>query len=203
MNKLAESLSGHRLNRMQYSADYLRSYEKIRNTTSWKFERQQTFIEPRDDSWQEFERGNWERSLARFNDRRPRLLAQAREDAARGIELYRVRVVAEPLSSYLIWELNVLKVRAEYGERIRVVDAELIADFERDGALPEILTLGDEIVYQIIYDDSGALEGAIRCTDRADVERWVSFMAEMYGKGEEIDSYFARRVVGRRPSNAA
>lgn len=203
MSDITKNLSGSRLASAQYSADYRRRYEKISDTTSWKFERQQTFIEPADESWQEFERGNWEASLARFNDRRPALLAEAREDAARGIELYRVRIVAEPISRYLLWELNVLKVRAECGEKIRVVDAELIADVERNGVLPEILTLGDDTVYQILYDDSGALDGAIRSTDQADVERWVSFMEKLYENGEELDSFFARRIAGRRPSNAA
>lgn len=203
MSDFTENLSGHRLAAKQYSADYLARYAKIRNTTSWKFERQQSFVEPGNDSWREFERGNWEKSLARSNERRGQLLAAAREDAARGIDLYRVRVVAEPISSYLLWELNVLKVRAECGERIRVVDAELITEFEHEGKLPEILTLGDETVYQVIYDDSGALNGAIRSTDRADVERWTLFIEELYRKGEEIDRFFARRVAGRRPSSAA
>jgi len=203
MSEYLSGLSGLRLTRAQYSADYRQRYGKISNTTSWKFERQQTFVEPGDDSWQEFDRGNWERSLARFNDRRPKLLAGAREDAARGIGLYRVRVVAEPISPYLLWELNVLKVRAECGEMIRVVDAGLIAEFERDRELPEILTLGDDAVYQVIYDDSGAADGAVLSTERADVERWVSFMEKLYENGEEIDSFFARKVAGRRPSKAA
>jgi hypothetical protein len=203
MSEYLGDLSGARLAQAQYSADYRRSYEKLSDTTSWKFERRQTFVEPHDESWQEFDRGNWERSLARFNDRRPKLLAQAREDAARGIELYRVRIVAEPISPYLLWELHVLKVRAECGEMIRIVDAETIAEFERDGDLPEILTLGDDIVYQIVYDDSGAPDGAIRSADRADVDRWVSFMRKLYDQGQKIDSFFARKVAGRRPSNAA
>lgn len=201
MNEKVGHLSGRRLTLKQYLADYRQCYEKIGNTTSWKFERQQTFVEPDDDSWQEFERGNWETSLARFNERRPALLAQAKEDAARGIELYRIRVVAKPISAYLLWELNVLKIRGECGEKIRVVDAESIAELEMDRELPEILTLGNEVVYQIIYDSSGALDGAIRSVDRADVEGWVSFMAELYKKGEGIDSFFARSVAGRRPSN--
>jgi hypothetical protein len=201
MSEKIGHLSGAGLTLDQYLADYRKRYEKLRNASSWKFERQQSFAEPDDDSWQEFERGNWETSLERFNSRRPALLAQAREDAARGIGLYRVRIVAEPISPYLLWELNVLKVRGECGEKIRVVDAESIAEFERDGELPEILTLGGEVVYQILYDDSGALDGAIRSVDRTDVERWISFMKEQYGKGEEIGSFVARRVAGRRPSN--
>ena len=203
MSEFTEGLTGRRLAAKQYLADYRVRYENIRNTTSWKFERRQSFVEPGNDSWREFERGNWDESLARSKERRGQLLAYAREDAARAIGMYRVRVVAEPMSSYLLWELNVLKVRAECGERIRVVNAELIADLERDGRLPEILTLGEETVYQVLYDDFGALEGAIRSTDRADVERWTAFIEDIYRKGEEIDSFFVRRVAGRRPSNAA
>jgi hypothetical protein len=54
--------------------------------------------------------------------------------------------VAKPISAYLLWELNVLKVRGERGEKIRVVDAESIAGFEMDRKLPEIITLGNEVV---------------------------------------------------------
>lgn len=203
MPKSPDGLSGHRLTSEQYLEDYFRVYGNTRNTTSWKFERQQTFIEPDDDSWREFDRGNWEDSLARFKDRVPQLLAEAREDAEHGIEMYRVRIVAEPISPYLLWELNALKVRGECGEKIRVVDIGQVAEFEEDGELPEILTLGEKTVYQVIYNADGALDGAIRSTDRSDVERWVSFISELYEKGEGIDSYFAKKVAGRKPTNAA
>lgn len=138
-----------------------------------------------------------------FEQRRPQLLAEAREDSERGIQLYRVRVVAEPISPYLLWELNALNVRAECGEKIRVVDAGLVEEFESAGALPEILTLGPNTVYQVLYNEAGELDGAICSTDRADVERWVSFIAELYEKGEDIQGYFARRVAGRMPSDPA
>lgn len=203
MNKSPGSLSGRRLASAQYLEDYSRRYEDTRDTTSWKFERLQNFIESDDDSWQEFDRGNWERSLERFKARGPKLQAEATEDAERGIELYRVRVVAEPISPYLLWELNALKVRSEYGEKIRVVDAELVQEFEQDGELPEILTLGEETVYQVLYNEDGVLEGAICSTERSDVKQWVKFIKKLYKKGEEIESFFARRVAGRKPSNAA
>jgi hypothetical protein len=203
MRKYTGDLAGRRLTVTQYREDYRRRYADTRNTTSWKLERQQTFIEPNNDSWQEFDRGNWEGSLARFRDRMPRLLVQAREDAERGMELYRVRVVAEPLSPYLLWELNALKIRGECGEKIRVVDVGLVEEFERDGEIPEILTLGGETVYQILYNADGALEGAVCSTERSEVKSWVSFIERLYVKGEEIESFFARRVAGRKPSNAA
>ncbi|HEX4224350.1 MAG TPA: hypothetical protein VHZ97_18420 [Pseudonocardiaceae bacterium] len=188
----------------QYLEDYFQRYEKAGdNSSSWKFERQQTFREPDDDSWREFDQGNWARSLEVFEQRRPQLLTEAREDSDRGIQLYRVRIVAEPISPYLLWELNALKVRAECGEKIRVVDAGLIEEFESAGDLPEILTLGPDTVYQVLYNEAGELDGAICSTDRADVERWVSFIAELYEKGEDIQAYFGRRVAGRTPADLA
>lgn len=203
MIKSPGSLSGRRLTSLEYLDDYVQRYENTRNAQSWKLERRQTFIEPDDESWQEFDRGNWERSVARFKDRLPQLLAEAREDAERGIEMYRVRIVAEPISPYLLWELNALKDRAECGEKIRVVSVDLVGEFERDHQLPEILTLGDDTVYQVLYNEDGALEGAVLSTDQADVQSWASFVKDLYAKGEEIASFFTRRVAGRKPSNAA
>ena len=50
-----------------------------------------------------------------------------------------MRVVEEPFTTYLRWQLHSLRVQAECGERIRVVPADAVALFERRERLPEVV----------------------------------------------------------------
>ncbi|WP_217170545.1 hypothetical protein [Streptomyces sp. AC512_CC834] len=38
---------------------------------------------------------------------------------------------------------------------VRVTDAGRVAQYEEDGPLPEICTLGSQMTYQALYDDQG------------------------------------------------
>lgn len=203
MTDSSGDLPGDHLTLDEYIDDYSRRYEETHHSKSWKFERRQTFREPDDDSWIVFDQGDWERALEIFEERRAKLLEDAKEDQERGIELYRVRVVTEPISPYLLWELNALQVRSECGENIRIIDPRLIDKWEHDGELPEILTLGANTVYQVLYNEEGEVRGAIRSIDRSAVTWWTTFIEKLYEKGEEISSFFTRKVAGRKPLSRA
>ncbi|GAA4241062.1 hypothetical protein GCM10022254_68420 [Actinomadura meridiana] len=86
----------------------------------WKLERRQTFQEPDDASYQAFVRGDWEEAQRIENDGRDAL---RRRFVEQGFVLRRVRVVESPITPYLQWEMRALRVRAEAGEEIRVLDA--------------------------------------------------------------------------------
>jgi hypothetical protein len=199
MPKSIVQLPGQRLTLEAYLAD---AQERIWNADEsgcWKLERQQHFIEPGDASWEAFAAGDWDGALRLLNARRRELKQYHKRVQRSGFEMCRVRVVQEPIGPYLIWELNALQVRYESGGKIRVVDVEQVEPLESAGALPEILTVGRSTAYQVLYGEDGGAEGAIRTTDRDIIEHWTTLTKELYAKGEELDSYFARKVAGLKP----
>jgi hypothetical protein len=199
MPKSLVQLPGQQLTLEAYLAD---AQEQLWNTDEsgcWKLERQQHFIEPGEDSWEAFAAGDWDGALRLFNERRRELKQYHKRVQRSGFEIRRVRVVQEPISPYLIWELNVLQVRYECGAKIRVVDVEQVEPLEGNGVLPEIFIVGSSTAYQVLYGEDGAAEGAIRTTDREVIQHWITLTKELYAKGEEMDSYFARKVAGLKP----
>jgi hypothetical protein len=199
MSEALVEMRGRKLALDEYFEDYDRRFRGIGGSGSWKIERQQEFAEPGLGSWEAFKRGDWTRALKLLEEMRPALAEYFSSIASQGIPIRRVRVVEEPISPYLIWELNGLRIRMEYGEQVRVVSREQVEGLEHNGRLPEILVLGKETVYQVLYDKDGAAEGAIRSEDGREVERWVGLAKQLYEVGEDLGSYFARKVSGLRP----
>ena len=176
-------------------ADYERRFAAADGLDSWKLERRQHFRDPQFASWVAFDRGEWAQALRLLERERPSLAELQQETAARGIDLYRVRVVQEPIVPYLQWELHLLALRAEYGEKIRVIGPEVVERYESDGKLPELLTVGSHTVYEFAYDETGTLSGAHRYEDSEICTRCTDFMTELYAVGEDVASFFARRVA--------
>jgi hypothetical protein len=177
-----------------YKRDFRRRQWEIGGRDSWKLERQQHFMEPGFPSWDAFAEGDWERSLRLIEEERDFLVDFMRKAAEHRIGLYRLRVVEEPITPYLQWELHLLRLRADCGERIRVVGADTVRELEEDGPLPELLTLGDGVLYTILYTDSGVLDGAQRCMDPQTVSQARELTMRLYESGEELPSYFDRAV---------
>jgi hypothetical protein len=191
--------SGERLALRSYRDDYNKRISAAAGSESWKFERQQHFREPGFASWEAFARGDWDRSLELIENERKGLEELARQAADEGLRLLRVRVVEEPIDPYLQWELHLLRIRAEYGEEIRVIGPERISQFEADGPLPELLTIGSDTLYRILYDGDGILDGGVRFTDRVTVTRATAFIESLYEAGEDMGSYFQRKIAWLEP----
>lgn len=160
----------------------------------WKLERQQTFKEPSDAGWQAFAAGRWADSLRILDERRGEFADHYRRMAERGFQTRRVRVVEKPITPYLQWELHVLRLRHEYGGLTRVVGADHIQRYEASVPLPEIYTLGTDVMYEAVYDESGVL-AARRWLDRDLVCRCQRFIAGLYRDGEPLDEFFVREVA--------
>ncbi|MFE4911875.1 DUF6879 family protein [Streptomyces sp. NPDC056652] len=187
---------GERLLRDAYKRDFWERYDAIRDRGSWKLERRQHFEEQGSASRDALTRGDWSEALRLIEERRADLLADAREDARRGSVFHRLRVVEEPLTPYVQWQLHSLRQRADVGgEKIRTIRAEAVAASETDGPLPEVVVLGGQTLYQVLYSESGVSEGAVRYTDAEIVGRWEGYLKELYGAGEDVRSYFAREVA--------
>ncbi|MDT3395827.1 hypothetical protein RKE29_04070 [Streptomyces sp. B1866] len=182
-----------------YQRDFEERQWAIDGQDSWKLERQQTFKEPGFDSWEAFARGDWDKALSLIEDERDYLREFSREVERHRVTLYRVRVVEEPVTPYLQWELWLLRLREQCGELIRVVGPEHVRDLERGEPLPELLTLGDRTLYKILYTDQGILDGAVRFTDARTVARCAELTRELYEAGEDLSSYFDRKVAHLPP----
>jgi hypothetical protein len=185
---------GERLPLDAYRSEFRRRRAELRDRHSWKFERQQEF-EELDDSWEAFCRGHWGESLRLRGDEREALLKTAQRDRERGTAFHRVRVVEEPLTPYMQWELHALRVQSEAGKKIRVVTPAALGSLETTGPLPEVVVVGGQVLYQVVYTEAGVLDGAIRFTDAELTKRWESFIKELYESGEDLLSYFERHVA--------
>ncbi|MFI0821709.1 DUF6879 family protein [Streptomyces sp. NPDC021098] len=195
------SARGEVLSLDAYRRDFRERQWTIDGQDSWKLERQQRFREPGFASWDAFARGDWDESLRLIEEERDYLREFSQEVEDHRITLYRVRVAEQPIAPYLQWELHLLRLRAECGEKIRVVGPEHLAELERSEPLPELLTLGDRTTYQIRYSDHGILDGAVRYLDEATTARCRALTRDLYDVGEDMASFFAREVAHLPPPN--
>lgn len=195
MRDLLEGASGERMELDVYYADFEKNFWSITELGFWKLERQQVFKEPDYNSWEAFARGNWDEALQILESGRADMERYHRKIDKNGFIAARVRVVEEPISAYLQWELNALRVRDECGGGVRIVGPEKVARFEASGPLPEIYTLGLNVMYQAIYDDEGVLDSVLRYVDRGLIMRCQRFIQDLYEVGEPLKNYFARCVA--------
>lgn len=194
-------MTGDRLSLDDYIADFTERFEGPA-ADCWKLERRQTFVEQGSASYDAFARGDWAEALRLIDERKPALREYHEQLAERGLDVRRVRVVEQPVSPYLIWELNSLRQRRELGELIRVAGHDLVAPHEAGGALPEVVGIDEAVVYQVLYDDDGVATGAIRSTEREQVARWRGVFVALFDRSEDIADFFDREIVGLRPPGA-
>lgn len=194
---------GEYLDQAVYKRDYRERNAAVRNFDAWKLERQQHFREPYDAGWQAFARGDWAESLRLHDEYHDQFSEWVRKDAAKGITFRRVRVVEKPIVPYLHWELCAFRVQVEVGLDIRVVDPELIRPFEGEEPLPELVNVGSDTLYRIIYDETGTPDGGVRYTGEEIVSRYVAFVESLWDQGEEFTSFFEREVAHLPPPRGA
>jgi hypothetical protein len=188
--------AGQVLDADAYLADFWPYFRQISDVL-WKLERIQDFREPDEPSWVAMSEGDWDRSL--------RLVEEMRASAARefrdgpGFEMRRLRVAEHPVTAYLQWEMQVLRVRAEAGEQIRVIPAGAVSHLEVSGPLPELVVLGTQVLYEVLYDTTGTLSGARRITAPEVIGACRDELGELYAKGEDVLAYFEREIAPLPP----
>lgn len=188
--------AAERLERPDYRADFRQRGVEADGFGSWKLERQQHFQEPAGEvSWEAFVRGDWDEAMRLLEAER----ANTVSEFAGKPPFHRIRVVEWPLVPYLHWELCLLRIRAECGELIRIVGPEQVKPFEDDGPLPELVNVGSETLYRVIYNDSAAPDGALRIIDAGTVARYIAFMKRLWAQGEDLLSFFDREVAPLEP----
>lgn len=195
MRELLADATSERLELAAYQAEFEERFWRTDQIGFWKLERQQFFREPGFDSWEAFARGDWVESLRLLAAGRAEIETEHRRMAEHGFTVRRVRVVEEPIIPYLQWELHVLRERELCGTGVRIIGPEAVRPHETRAALPELCTLGTAVMYEIIYNEHGVLDGARRYSDPELVERCQRFIAELYAAGEPLADYFPRRVA--------
>jgi hypothetical protein len=193
---------GERLDRAAYRGDFRARRKAIRNGESWKLERRQHFEED-SPSRDALRRGDWSEVLRLFEARRGEVREVADSDRQRNSPFRRLRVVDEPLTPYMQWELHWLHLRAEVGLATRVLLAKEVADAETAGPLPEIVVLDDRVLYEVLYTETGASQGSRRFTDPEIIGPWVAYIKQAYAAAEDIRTYFERVVAPLPPPPAA
>lgn len=194
---------GERLARPDYKKDFWTRHDAIRDGESWKLERLQHFEEANDPSRDALRRGDWQEVLRLFEADRDALRESALDEERRNAPFHRLRVVEEPLTPYVHWELTWLRLCAECGDRIRVLPAPAVAAAETNGILPELTILDNRTLYRVMYTDAGQPDGAIRYTDPDVVLPWADYLRDAYAVAEDVQSYYEREVAHLPPPPAA
>ncbi|MFM9706474.1 DUF6879 family protein [Streptomyces galilaeus] len=194
---------GERLTREDYKRDFRERRAAIRDGESWKLERLQHFEETNDDSREALRQGDWPAVLRLFEADRDALVRKARDEVSRGAVFHRIRVVEEPLTPYVQWELHWLRLSAECGHSVRVLPASAVAAAESDALLPELNLLDSRVLYRVLYTADGQPDGAIRFTDPNTVRKWAEHLRELYAAAEDVQAYFGRAVADLPPPPAA
>ncbi|MET8251418.1 DUF6879 family protein [Micromonospora sp. NPDC005197] len=199
MRDLLDAVVRQRLSLPEYDADF---YATVESTDGpiLKTERIQTFREPGNPSWEAYADGRWEDALRIAAEPNPELVAFFKHLDQLGSGLRRLRIVELPLTPYLTWELHFLRYRAEAGEQIRVLDARSVSAWEAAaGTVPELMVVGRQAVYEVLYDPSGMPIGAEKTVEPAVVEGCRSRILSLLEQAEPFESFFRREVDATRP----
>ncbi|WP_037912624.1 DUF6879 family protein [Actinacidiphila yeochonensis] len=187
-----------RLKRPAYHEEFNRILKSGIETQD-KLERGQHFQERGFASWEAFAAGRWEEALELVEEKRPIYTAQLAEAEGLGVVQRRLRVVEFPVTPYVQWEMHVLRLRVEVGDRMRVLDARTIADIERERSVPEIVVLGDVAIYEVQYDPEGNADGARRYSDPALIAETLADFETLYGRSEPFVDFFEREILPLGP----
>jgi len=117
-----------------------------------------------------------------------------RDTKSKPYETKRIRIVEEPLTPYLWWEMHILKMRSEAGDQAVVLRKNDVAQWEVSTPLPEIVGLGDSILWVVHYDDEGVYESATRVNDPTIVQSSREQFLGLFAGGEELQHFCASKV---------
>jgi hypothetical protein len=181
------------LERAAYHEEFYEHFSRVRSMD--KLERGQHFRERGFASWEAFAAGDWEGALELAGERREQYAAQMQDAQHRNLVQRRLRVVEFPVTPYVQWEMHVLRVRVEVGDVIRVLDARTISDIEKHHPVPEVVILGDTVMYGVRYDDDGNAAGANRYLDPTLIRETQDGFNALYERSEDFAAFFDREIA--------
>ncbi|WP_042396853.1 DUF6879 family protein [Streptacidiphilus carbonis] len=201
MREILEQSQGMKVDIPTYFVEFDRAFWRIGSAGFWKLECRQDYQETKSASWEAFRRGDWSGSLRLFHEQRSEFEAYYARISAVGFLHHRARVVEEPVTPYLQWELHLLQTKDQYGEGVSILTTDRLAALGVTAPLPDVVVLGREVAYEVHYTDQGQLDGATRHSARAVVDDARAFIQRLHGDGEPLASYFPRAIAGLRPPN--
>ncbi|MFF5568182.1 DUF6879 family protein [Streptomyces sp. NPDC012623] len=187
-----------RLDRPHYHKEYYNTLKSGIDHLN-KLERGQNFKERGFASWEAFAEGQWTQALSLIEERRNAYVQQVEEAGRLGILQRRLRVVEFPVTPYVQWELHVLRLRVEVGDRIRLLDAGTIMDIEQHRQVPEVVILGDRAMFEVRYDSDGNAAGADHYTDPELIAETSAGFEQLYARGEDYAGFFDREIAPLPP----
>ncbi|MEW1722310.1 DUF6879 family protein [Streptomyces sp. NPDC093109] len=190
-----------RLDRPHYHEEYYRTLKSGIDRLN-KLERGQNFKERGFASWEAFAAGRWDEALSLIEERRDAYVRQVEEVDRLGVMQRRLRVVEFPVTPYVQWELHVLRLRVEVGDRIRLLDARTIADIEKRRDVPEVVILGGVAMFEVRYDSDGNAAGADHYTDPELIAETSAGFDALYARGETYADFFDREIAPLPPPGA-
>ena len=190
---------GRRFDAVSYAADFDERFWRIGEEGFWKLECLQDYQETGFPSWEAFRAGDWDGALRLVEELRPGFTEYYARSAAAGFGLHRVRVVEEPVTPYTQWEMQLLRLREQCGEAVRVIAA---APADTVGRLPDVVVLGTEAVYQVHYTQDGTPDGATLFTERAVVDGARDFIQRLHRSGERLATWFPKHIADLEPPKA-
>jgi len=193
-------IPGVRLSADEYLDDFWPHFRRI-DDVFWKLERIQSFQETGEPSWAAMMEGDWDRSLKLIDDKpigwfdsRGGLMREYDRPAENFLRR-RIRIVEQPVTPYVQWEMHVLALRVATVEQVRVLDAGEVAELEGGRRLPELVVLGTVVMYEVTYDETGTHSGARRIDDREVIEACHGELDKLFAAGEDFRSYYDREIV--------
>ncbi|QVQ50016.1 hypothetical protein J4H86_13635 [Spiractinospora alimapuensis] len=185
---------GKRLDRSAYHEDFAAEFAQLTGVL-WKLERGQTYQEHGDPSWEAFVAGDWERSLVLNEQERVGARAEASSLRERGVEIRRLRIVEKPVTPYVQWEMQYFRILAEEGFPLRVLEAGRVADRERFGPLPDLVLLGEHVLYHVVQESDGTPMEARHIDDPDGITAVRVAMASLFAEAEPVLEFFHREIA--------
>jgi len=162
--------------------DFRREFRKASLSVArrvYKLERRQTFQEPGNRSWEAFAAGDTERALQLIEESRASQRAFKKIFEERSADFYRLRVIEDPFTDYLKWELAHFQLNAEEGEKIYLVNQPMIADIDWTYGLRDYTIFDADLAFFLNYSDDGLFL-------HADLVRDANILTALVEISEEI-----------------
>ncbi|KAB8192992.1 hypothetical protein FH608_021865 [Nonomuraea phyllanthi] len=172
--------------------DFRRKFrEASRGVTGrvYKLERRQTFQEPGNPSWEAFAAGDMKRALELIEEDRAAQRDFRRIFDDRAAAFYRLRVIEDPLSRYLRWELAHFRLNAEEGEKIYIVNQAMIADLDLRYDLADYTIFDRSLAFFLNYSDDGLFLHADMVSDPAALAELVDISEEILARSIPFEDY--------------